>query len=69
MTSVFERHGDEIKLYEMGAGKKVGQLLFASAILSDVIEMHPETREEVDEVKELIGSVVMMLMKKKKEVL
>jgi len=62
MRTVFEKHGEEIKMYELSAGKLKGRLMFAMAILSDVRNLLANQQEalceEIDEVKELIGSVI-----------
>jgi len=66
--SVFEKHSKEIEIYERASGKDAGRLIYASAILSDLIEMCPEEmKEEIREVKELIGSVVKSISRKKSE--
>lgn len=57
MVSVFEKHKKEIELHEKMMGKDVGKIVFAISILSDIEEEHPETREEVEEVKELLISL------------
>jgi len=58
--TVFEKHGEEIKMYELSAGKLKGRLIFAMAILSDVqcLTANQELCREIDEAKELIGSVI-----------
>ncbi len=65
---VYERHGEEIKLYQLVAGTEKGKLLFAVAILSDVQHLldpsmitnvaKDEIRTELDEAKQLIGDVM-----------
>lgn len=70
--SVFKEHRDEIKTYEV-AGVKQGRLLFAMAILSDCQEMldtgadPDDVSAEINEVKELISSVIVRLQRQKKE--
>jgi len=61
MKTVFEKHGEEIKMYELSAGKLKGRLMFAMAILSDVrnlLTANEALCREIDEAKELIGSVI-----------
>lgn len=63
---LMEKHGDEIKLYE-ATGKLSGRLLFSMAILSDVEEMFPKTRDELEEVKLLLSSVIKKIKEKRLE--
>lgn len=63
MVSVFEKHKEEIGMYEKMLGKEKGHLMFALSILSDVqAELTPNIRdrrlnEEINEAKELIIEV------------
>ena len=60
---VYEKHGEEIALYQVAAGRDRGRLLFATAILSDVEHMLDSdtplerVQEELEEAKELIVDV------------
>lgn len=58
--SVFDKHADEIKTYELAGDRERGRLLFAMAILSDCQEMvgQGDVSVEIDEAKELIASVI-----------
>lgn len=58
MVSVFEKHKKEIEFHETVIGKELGRLMFAVAILSDIEAEFPKTREEVEEVKELLISLI-----------
>lgn len=62
MQSVFEKHRDGIKIYEL-TGIEQGRLLFAMAILSDCQEMTGEgdITDEINEAKELMSSVIVRL--------
>ena len=57
--SVFVKHADEVKTYEV-AGRERGRLLFAMAILSDCQEMagSGDVSDEINEAKELISSII-----------
>ena len=62
MESVFVKHGDEVKNYEAVGGRVPGRLLYAMAIISDVQPgVSLGAQEELDEVKELLQSVIGIL--------
>jgi len=65
MASVFERHGEEISLYQEITGPVNGGIIFAMAILSDAQEMTDpsDILQEVNEAKELLASVLDFLLK------
>lgn len=65
MASVFERHGEEISLYQEITGPVNGGIIFAMAILSDAQELTDpsDILQEVNEAKELLASVLDFLLK------
>lgn len=67
---VFQKHGKEIELYQKQFGKTRGLVVYASAILSDVLEMETdgEISEEIREVKELLWLIHRQLENLIKEV-
>lgn len=64
MESLFDRYGDEMKLYQHIAGPVNGRILFAMAILSEVQKMTDlsDIQLEVNELKELLTSVLDFLL-------
>lgn len=66
--SVFKKHKDELKIYEM-TSQEIGRLEFAMAILSDVEEMlsnyNKKITKEIEEAKEILGSEIMRLAKER----
>lgn len=64
MQSVFERHKDDVELYQRLLGEINGSLFLAMAILSDVQEMLTATKhlQEVSEAKELVVHALDLLI-------
>ena len=65
MASVFERHGEEIRLYQKITGPVNGGIMAAMAILSEAQEMADpdDILQEVNEAKEVLTSVLDFLLK------
>jgi hypothetical protein len=60
-NSVFEKHKEEIELYQRLCGPVIGSLLYATSILSDIQEMRSgdgDVVQELNEVKELLGTAM-----------
>ena len=69
MKSVYEKHKGDWHIYKsaFAGDENCARLMFAQSILSDIYEMCGDgrVREEITEVKELLGDVLRDLLSKR----